>query len=360
MTRTEIEVAGMRATVIHDPLPADGSALADDIVVGPGGASQSLLRLTPRIHFKRAWDLGCGSGVQSVIAAQHCDRVVATDIDERCLEFTRQSAQASGVHVETRLGSLAEPVTGETFDLIISNPPFVIGNATELVHRESPREADALTAELLQTLPTHLVDGGLAIMLTAWLVTEHQDWQERIEEWLPADCDVWVGLRSTQPVTDYVETWLADAGRAGDTETAAEWESRLRGWGATEVAFGIIVLRKTAHVGWVRCEDLRLAGALPSGDQVLERLEAADRSEQLTAVDIMMGTFAQASSQPWRGEVSLEPVLLALRDRLNGEQSIDDICDSIARDWSIDADDVLVHALAGMKALVDLGLASEA
>jgi hypothetical protein len=51
--------------------------------------------------------------------------------------------------------------------------------------------------------------------------------------------------------------------------------------------------------------------------------------------------------------------LLAIRDRVNGVDSIADICDSIARDWNVDSDDVLVHALAGLKALVDLGLAAE-
>ena len=129
-------------------------------------------------------------------------------------------------------------------------------------------------------------------------------------------------------------------------------KDRLAPLGKCGAAFGKV----GAGAGLVLALAQAVFVVVAAGDQVLERLEAADRSEQLTAVDIMMGTFAQASSQPWRGEVSLEPVLLALRDRLNGEQSIDDICDSIARDWSIDADDVLVHALAGMKALVDLGL----
>ena len=137
-------------------------------------------------------------------------------IDERCIELTRQSAQASGVDIETRRGSLAEPVAGENFNLIVSNPPFVIGNATSLVHRESPLEADSLTAELLSLLPAHLEDGGHAVVLSAWLVTADSEWQTRVEQWLPENCDVWVGLRSTQTVDEYVDFWLADSGHADD------------------------------------------------------------------------------------------------------------------------------------------------
>ena len=358
MITTEVCVAGFKATIAHDPLPVDGSPLPDDIVVGPGGASNSLLHLTPRRHVARVWDLGCGSGVQSVIAALHADHVVATDIDSRCLEITAASARLTGVHVETRLGSLAEPVAGETFDLIISNPPFVMGGATSLTHRESPRVADALSAELLETLPAHLTENGLAVMLTAWLVTDTQSWDERIASWLPVGCDVWVGLRSTQTLDDYVDTWLADAGRKDDAALRAEWIGRLESWGAVEVAFGWVVLRKRTGENWTRLEDLRLASSLPDGDAVLERLAAADRSEALTAIDMLTVSFIHSGTQAWRGEVSLDPVLSAVRSRLDGHSSLEEICTQIAADWQVDADDVLVHGLAGLKQLVDLGLAS--
>lgn len=360
MSSTEIENAGFRAVVMHDALPADGSPLPADIVPGPGGASYSLLHLTPRNHVEQVWDLGCGSGVQSVLAAQHADRVIATDIDERCLEMTRQSADATGVRVETRRGSLAEPVEGELFNLIVSNPPFVIGDTTQLVHRQSPRHADELTAELLDVLPTHLEEEGLAIVLTAWLVPDGHEWSARIEQWLPADCDTWVGLRSMQSVDQYVDFWLEDAGFGHDTAARERWLERLREWQTTAVAFGFVILRKRQGQTWTRIEDLRRAIALPDGEQVLQRLAAADRAEQLTAVDALMDVYVPATDQPWRGEVAMEPVLMALRDRLNGSHSLTRVADDIARDWRVDPNDVLVNALAGIKLLLDLGLAREA
>ena len=111
--RTELTIDGLSAVLFSDPLP-NGGPLPAEIVVGPGGASQTLLRLTPRNHVRTVWDLGCGCGVQAVFAAQHSDRVIATDIDPRSIEFTSHSADASGVTVETRLGSLNQPVAGES------------------------------------------------------------------------------------------------------------------------------------------------------------------------------------------------------------------------------------------------------
>ena len=53
--------------------------------------------------------------------------VVATDVSERALRFTRLNALLNGVDgIETRPGALFEPVAGEQFDRIVSNPPFVI------------------------------------------------------------------------------------------------------------------------------------------------------------------------------------------------------------------------------------------
>ena len=53
--------------------------------------------------------------------------------DERALAYARFNAALAGVALDLRAGSMLEPVRGETFDLVVSNPPFVItprGGAT--------------------------------------------------------------------------------------------------------------------------------------------------------------------------------------------------------------------------------------
>src|SRR5690606_26360272 len=108
----------------------------EDHVLGVGGASLTLASATMRARVGTALDLGTGCGIQALHVAGHAERVVATDISARALAFARfnleLNADALGApgqraaEVDLRAGSMLEPVTGETFDMIVSNPPFVI------------------------------------------------------------------------------------------------------------------------------------------------------------------------------------------------------------------------------------------
>ena len=52
--------------------------------------------------------------------------VVATDVNPRALAMARLTAELNELDIDVRDGSLFDPVAGETFDLIATNPPFVI------------------------------------------------------------------------------------------------------------------------------------------------------------------------------------------------------------------------------------------
>ena len=71
-------------------------------------------------------DLGCGSGLLAVIAADLGADVVATDLNPRAAMFTTFNADLNDVRVETRVGDLFDTVIGQTFDLIVANLPFII------------------------------------------------------------------------------------------------------------------------------------------------------------------------------------------------------------------------------------------
>jgi SAM-dependent methyltransferase len=350
----EITSADLKAQVAGDALPSDGAQLPDDIVLPIGGAARTLLHLTPRKHFSRVWDLGCGSGVQSAIAAQHSDIVIATDIDQRSLDYTNQSAALNNLtNIETRLGSMFDPVENEKFDLIVSNPPFVIGNVTTLTHRESPFTGDDLTKELLTNIPHHLTHNGIAIILTTWLITT-DDWRDRIEEWLPEDCGVWIGLRDIQSVDEYVTTWMKDAG-IDDEKVKDTWQQQLNDMHANAIAFGFIVFDSDSS--YAIMEDVRNAPALPDGVAVLERIHRARVADQLTAMELMTSTFEADSSQPWRGGISLDGISHRLWTALDGVRLLPEIVAEIALATSHDEDDVLVLSLVGLKELVGVGLA---
>jgi release factor glutamine methyltransferase len=76
-----------------------------------------------------ALDVGTGSGAIALSLAVEGDfeRIVATDLSDEALALARENGErVSGEgQVEFRLGAGYDPVEGERFDVIVSNPPYV-------------------------------------------------------------------------------------------------------------------------------------------------------------------------------------------------------------------------------------------
>ncbi|HZE29820.1 MAG TPA: methyltransferase, partial [Actinoallomurus sp.] len=105
--------------------PGDGP-LRGDHVVGQGGASANLAQLVVHRPVDNLLDLGTGSGVQAVHLAGRAQRITATDLNPRAIDLAALSFALSGIEAELLTGDLFAPVEGREFDLVVSNPPFVI------------------------------------------------------------------------------------------------------------------------------------------------------------------------------------------------------------------------------------------
>ncbi|HEX8811288.1 MAG TPA: HemK/PrmC family methyltransferase, partial [Terracidiphilus sp.] len=74
-------------------------------------------------------DVGTGSGAIAVVLARHLPdaRITSIDVSEKALAIARENAARNAVSERVRLlkGDLLEPVSGEQFDLVVSNPPYV-------------------------------------------------------------------------------------------------------------------------------------------------------------------------------------------------------------------------------------------
>lgn len=80
---------------------------------------------------RRILDLGCGYGVIGIIAALLAleATVIMTDPNERAIELARQNITTNLLtNAEARPGEGYAPVTGECFDVIVTNPPIRAGN----------------------------------------------------------------------------------------------------------------------------------------------------------------------------------------------------------------------------------------
>ncbi|MCC2594391.1 class I SAM-dependent methyltransferase [Tessaracoccus sp. OS52] len=244
---------GASGYLVSDLTPGmDGvnSATRPDYVLGASPASLTLTQLTVRDDVGSALDLGTGCGVQSLHLARHCGRVVATDLNARALEFAELTAALSGIDVDFRLGSLYEPVAGERFDLIVSNPPYVMSppgdDDVRLTYREGGFEADGLVAAVVRGAADHLNPGGTAQFLVNWAVTGEESWEERVRGWVEGTgLDCWVIERERLDRYSYIELWLTDAGLVGSEEWRPAYERWLAYFdelGIEEVGMGWILL----------------------------------------------------------------------------------------------------------------------
>jgi methylase of polypeptide subunit release factors len=247
-------------------------------VLGVGGASTTLANAIVRKPVRTALDLGTGCGVQALHLSEHSDRVVATDVSERALRFAATTARLSGLEWDLRRGDMLVPVEGERFDLIVSNPPFVVGPGTSThTYRDSGRPGDAISAELAKAAERYLTPNGTIQFLANWLHVIGEDWAERVSGWFAGTgMDVWIIQREVSDPMSYVDLWLNDAGQS-DPHRAAAWLDWFDAHKVEAVGFGLVTARNSqSHDPVVRAETLRQPLAQPFGPEVAKWFDRQD------------------------------------------------------------------------------------
>ena len=88
---------------------------------------ESVLELARSFAAPRILDVGSGSGAIAVSLARHLPEasITAIDISPKALALAQTNAQRNGAAIRLRQGDLLAPVASETFDFIVSNPPYV-------------------------------------------------------------------------------------------------------------------------------------------------------------------------------------------------------------------------------------------
>ncbi|MDI2127933.1 class I SAM-dependent methyltransferase [Yinghuangia seranimata] len=298
--------------------------LRPDHVLGIGGASTTLAGITVREPADRVLDLGTGCGVQALHASRHARSVTATDVNRRALDLTRLTMALSGVsNVGLAEGSLFEPVEGETYDLIVSNPPFVISPKGRFTYRDGGLPGDGICRRLVGQAPAYLADGGFCQLLANWQHVKGQDWHDRLRDWLaPTGCDAWVVQREVQDPAQYAELWLRDAGDHQSPEYAARYDAWLDAFeqdGVEGVGFGWITLRKSGSADpVVHVEDWPHPVEQPLGSEVaawFARQDALRAHDDAALLDTAF-TLAPAVLQEQTGQPGAEdPEYVVLRQQ---------------------------------------------
>ena len=134
------------------------------------------LALWPAEHARVA-DLGTGSGAiaLALASARPAWRLLASDVSPEALATAQSNAAALALtQVEFRLGSWFEPLKGERFELLLSNPPYIAADDPHLAQLAyEPRLALTPGTDALACLKAIIHGAGAHLERGGWLLLEH-------------------------------------------------------------------------------------------------------------------------------------------------------------------------------------------
>lgn len=313
--------------------------LRKDHVLGIGQASLTLAANTVRREVDTALDVGVGCGIQTFHLLRHAGHVTATDLSERALAFTRFNAllnyEQLGIDpadMDARLtllqGSLLEPVAGRQFDVVVSNPPFVItprtvGESEEdrFTYRDGGLPGDQLVETLWRGLGDVLAPGGTAQMLANWEIPSGAHWAQRLDDWTPQGLEAWVIQRDVESPADYAQMWLRDASEDRDPVAAqrrfGEYLEDFASRDVEGVGFGYVWLRRPevgrAHgVGRVFEEVLREVDS-PLGPWLKREIDAADALVGLDVASARAVVAEDVTTETYGRPLDPHPQMIVLR-----------------------------------------------
>jgi SAM-dependent methyltransferase len=364
-----------------------GGALPKDHVLGVGGASRTLAGLQLPRTAGSVLDLGTGSGIQALRAARYGRRLVATDVSARALGYAALNAALNRVELDLRRGSLYEPVEGERFDRILSNPPFVITPRTagvpEYEYRDGGLAGDELVEAVVRGAAEHLRPGGVAQLLANWEDRPAADGRDRVARWAEeSGLDAWIVEREVQDPALYAETWIRDGGTRPGSDG---YDALLEAWlddfasrGVRSIGFGYVTLRRPGRRRPVRrVEEERggsagLGGHLAACLDALEWLAVTDDDRLLAARLVVAGDVTEERHY-WPGEehpaaiqlrqgggfqriVPVDPAVAGLVGACDGELSVGVIAGALADLLEQDADELREILLPAVRELVATGM----
>jgi len=136
------------------------------------------LQRMPEKASVRVLDLGTGSGAIAVALALERPqaRLTAVEVDYAALSVARANAARHRVSVRFFCGDWFGALPGESFDLIVSNPPYVAAGDAHLAVgdvRFEPQRALLGGADGLDCIRAIVAKAGAHLGPGAWLLFEH-------------------------------------------------------------------------------------------------------------------------------------------------------------------------------------------
>ena len=126
--------------------------------------SMLLAAAVPRISGKKVLEIGCGSGIISMVMAKS-NSVTAADVNPAAAAAAKRNATANGLEINVVVSDLFSGIRG-SFDCIIFNPPYLPAEEDDMTYsggadgREVIKKFAAGCREHLRCPPRQLRRGG--------------------------------------------------------------------------------------------------------------------------------------------------------------------------------------------------------
>ena len=238
--------------------------------------------------------------------------MVAVDRNPRAVEMATFNARLNGLtHVECREGDLFAPVRGEAFDLVVSNPPFIVSPDNLFYFLHGGMSGDELCRTIARQAPAFLADAGYCQFLANWTVVSGEDWRDRLAGWFDGTgCEALVLRRGSTAPDEYAAVWIeSEEGDGTFDESFAKWMDYYERLQVETIDSGLVTMRRSAGgtTPWFRAEDTPDTMTFPAGDEITRRFEAEDfllahtADEALLAASFRLAPDVRLDQQLGRG-----------------------------------------------------------
>lgn len=262
----------------------DSTHVAVDVVENPHRPTDVLARLTPHTPVRRSLDIGTGSGAHALQLAAHSHTVLGVDASPRAVEFARFNACLNAItNVHFAMSDVVDDVGDtEPFDLIVSNPPYLISPETAVMYRDGAGP-DHVGTRVLTEAPALLAPNGLLICLTSWPITDRNEPAAPIRDIAHrVRCNglTWIhGIRT--PLENAIR-WNAHRTDTDELRNiATTWLHFYDQNDITEIAYGIVILTPCPRsTPWFRTEYVDLTNQRPDHGQIRDVIAALERTHR--------------------------------------------------------------------------------
>jgi len=372
---------------ISDALSVLGGEHAAEFVLPAGTeAASALLDLTLRTSVGRTLDLGTGCGEQALSVAAHSEAVLATDINPRAVRYAEMNARLNGIdNVDFRTGNLFEPVEGESFDLSVTNPPFVPAPGKTFTYRDTDEELDGLCRRLVTQAPAYLAEGGVFQMLCEWVELRDEPWQQRLAGWLEGTgCNSWVLHWPPRSPDDYTAVRLGEVSGPGletGSDEFARWADSFSSRQVTGIHAGLVVMRRREGGNWIRYQPVVRPVAGPAADTIRRCLAGSDFVDARVSDGALLGMVLfpypdlrveqvrEYTSDGWQAasgraqltgglalETELDPAAAMLLHQFDGLRTVRECLDRLAEFMDTEPAKIADSGLETTRSLVSSGL----